>query len=114
MEKLVNDVVGACLAPHGEMTIFNELQDRLGSEVALLLQLLQGSANEPASSVWNNMHEWAIQEGGSSRSELVSEMTRGHAPLSLLIRLTAVTHLWTAKFSANKICICKTISAKIC
>ena len=65
MAKLVEDVVGACLALNSDTTIFNELQDRLGSEVALLLQLLQGSANEPASSVWANMHEWAIQEGRS-------------------------------------------------
>ena len=63
--KLVEDVVGACLALNADTSIFNELQDRLGSEVALLLQLLQGSANEPACSVWANMHEWAIQEGRS-------------------------------------------------
>ena len=74
MAKLVEDVVGACLALNADTTIFNELQDRLGSEVALLLQLLQGSANEPACSVWANMHEWAIKEGRCSHRRIVSSV----------------------------------------
>ena len=62
--KMLVSIISTLLK--GERDMFPSLshcEQILGSDGPILLQIIQGSPNEPTTSVWQAMHEYAISKG---------------------------------------------------